>query len=439
MRQALYELLYVIGLLVYVPRGIWRMRLPHRGWRMRLGRYDPEVRRRLEGRRSIWIHAVSVGETLAAQPLIHGLGQAYPRHPLVLSAVTPSGFSVAAKGLDAKGVPIYFPLDLRGCVRRALDAIRPRILLLMESELWPTVIRLTKARGIPIAVVNGRISPRAFRRYRRVPRWSAGTLRDVDLFLMQSQEDADRITQLGAPSQAVRVVGNLKWEASSGTRPSPDALRSTAARLGLNGQEPLIVAGSTHRGEEDALLEAFQALRTSHSTLRLIIAPRHLERLDEIEALIRERGFTSARCSQAPSGAWEVGLVDTFGHLPTYYGLAHVVFVGGSLIPHGGQNPLEPASLGKPVLFGPSMHNFSTIVHQLLSRRAARQLSGRTELTPALQEFLSNGRAAHTMGHRAQELVEASRGTTRRILEALLPLFAVAEKMTEMDVEGRHG
>ena len=421
----LYELLYVIGLFLYLPKALWRRRLPHRGWRMRLGRYSHEVRRQLEGRESIWIHAVSVGEVLAAKPLVRAITQVYPQHPLVLSTVTPSGFTVASN--ESGVIPIYFPLDLRVCVRRALETLRPRILLLMESEFWPTVLCLTKAHGVPIVVVNGRISPRAFRRYRRAQRWLGGLWQHVDLFLMQSQEDADRLTQLGAPPHAVHVVGNLKWEASSGTRPSPEALATSAARMGLNGQERVIVAGSTHQGEEEALLQAFQRLRESHQAQRLIIAPRHLERLDDIEELVQRYRFTAVRFSrtgEGKEGGWEVGLVDTLGQLPQYYGLATVVFVGGSLIPHGGQNPLEPASLGKPIVFGPSMHNFSSIAEQLLAHQAARQLSGSADLTPALQELLSDSQAAQAMGRRAQALVERLGGTTQRILQALAPLLA---------------
>lgn len=424
MRHVLYQVLYAVSLVLYLPKALWRRRLPHRGWRMRLGRYGPGVRRQLGERQTLWLHAVSVGEMLAARPLAHALAQAHPLDALVLSTVTPGGFSVAAKTQVVGAIPIYVPLDLTVCVRRALDTLKPRMLFLMESELWPTLIRLTKAREIPIAVVNGRISDRAFRRYGLVKRAVQRMLRDVDLFLMQSQEDADRLLALGAPKGAVRVVGNLKWESSFETCPTEDVLRLAAARLGLGNGAPVIVGGSTHRGEEQMLLEAFEALRGAHRSLRLILAPRHLERLGEVEALIRQRGLTTTRLSQSPlPGDWTVGLVDTFGQLPVYYGLATVAFVGGSLIPHGGQNPLEPASVGKPVLFGPSMHNFARITHQLLAHRAARQLSSRNELNTALAELLADAQTARTMGRRAQELVESFRGTTQRILQALAPLL----------------
>ncbi len=431
-----YETLLLIGLLLYVPRALWRKRLPHRGWTMRLGRYPRSVSTTLHGRRPIWIHAVSVGEVLAVQPLLHALTSAAPREPLVLSTITSSGFEVAEKQLGERGVAIYFPLDFRVCVTHALDALHPRLLILVESELWPTMIRLANARGIPIAIVNGRISPRAFRRYRWVAPWVGSLLRQIDRFLMQGQPDADRIIQLGAPPAKVQVMGSLKWDASLGARPTSQTIQETAVRLGLNGQEIVLVAGSTHRGEEAALLDAFQTVRTSHPHARLIIAPRHLERLAEVEGLVRQAGLTSARLSHLPAATgaaqtgaaggagWDVGLVDTLGQLPRYYGLATVAFVGGSLIPHGGQNPIEAASLGKPILFGPFMHNFTEIAHQLTSHLAARQITDIQGLTPALQALLTHRAEAQAMGRRAQELTERSQGVVQRTVEALAPLLA---------------
>lgn len=423
MKQFLYELLYLIGLVLYLPKGFLKGRLPHRGWRMRLGSYSSDVRERLRGEDPLWVHAVSVGEAVAAQPLLRGLRYAYPQRPLVLSAVTSSGFSIAARAVKESGTTVYFPLDLRVCVRRALSAIHPRALLLMESELWPTVIHETQSRGIPIAVINGRISERAFGRYRMVRGWVRPMVRAVNLFLMQSREDADRIIALGARPETVRVVGNLKWEASFGARPDSATLRSAAEQIGLRGSESIIVAGSTHRGEEEALLRAYKCLN-KNGALRLILAPRHLERLDEVEGLIQQSGFRCGRFSDpALDKTWQVGLVDTFGHLPTYYGLASVVFIGGSLIPHGGQNPLEAASLGKPLAFGTSMYNFPVIAHQLLAHHAARQLGSDQELVSVFRELLKDRKTADAMGQRALELVESRKGATQRILKALKPLI----------------
>jgi len=424
----LYELLYVVGLLLYLPKAVWRRRLPHAGWTMRLGRYPATVVEALGGRRAIWVHAVSVGEVLAARPLLGALRHAATDEPMALSTITPSGFAMAERHVGDGGVVIYFPLDLRLCVARALEVLRPRLLLLMESELWPTAIRLAAARGVPVAVINGRLSPHSFARYRLALArpWVRSMLGQVALFLMQSQVDADRILQLGAAADRVRVVGSLKWDASLLARPDAETVRQLAGRLGLGGREVVLVAGSTHRGEERAVLGALQPLRDSHVEARAVIAPRHLERLDEVEQLAREAGFTVARLSQADgAGRWQVGLVDTWGQLPLYYGLASVVFIGGSLIPHGGQNPLEAASLGKPVVFGPSMYNFEAIAHQLLAHRAARQVGSGEELSRALAELSLDEAGAQAMGQRAQALTEQFQGATHRTLEALRPFLPI--------------
>ena len=418
----LYELTLAIGFLFYLPGAFCRRRLPHRGWAMRLGRYPAKVRRAIEGRRPVWLHAVSVGEAVAARPLARALIDADPARGLVLSTITPGGFAMATQVAGA--VPVYFPLDFRASVTRALDALRPGALLLVESEWWPTMLRLTRRRGVPIAVVNGRLSPRAFRRYRRARGWAARLLRDIDLFLMQSQGDADRAIELGAPPERLRVTGSLKWDASVGARPSPEAIREAAARLGLAPDDPapVIVAGSTHRGEEAAVLSAFRAVREASPRARLIIAPRHLERVAEVETEAREAGFDVVRAS-APAGGWDVAVVDRFGELARYYGLAHAVFIGGSLVPHGGQNPLEATSLGKPIVFGPFMHNFAEIAERLMEHGAARQLASVEELSPVLRLMCADTGGSRVMGARAQALTERSQGALARTLAALQPLL----------------
>lgn len=420
----LYEVLLLIGLILLLPKAVWRRRLPHAGWTMRLGRYPQAVRQALQGPSPVWVHAVSVGEVQAAVPLITAIRQRLPQRPVVLSTITPGGFQIASRALGDRGAVIYFPLDLRACVRRALDTIRPGALLLMESELWPTVIRTAHARGVPIAIVNGRVSGRTFQRTQFIRPLIAGMLRQVDLCLMQSQTDADRILQLGAPPDRVQVAGNLKWDASLAVRPAPQAIQEAAAQLGLNGHAPVLVAGSTHRGEERVILDAFRALRATHAGARLILAPRHVERVGEVEALARHDGLTTVRLSGSPSGSsWDVGIVDTFGQLASYYALATIVFIGGSLVPHGGQNPLEAASLGKPVIFGPFTHNFEAITHQLLAHHAARQLTGGECLQGLLKELLDHPEEAQAMGRRAQALTEQFRGAAQRAVEALAPLL----------------
>lgn len=420
----LYEILVVIGWLGYLPKALLKKRLPHRGWGMRLGCYSHELRKHLLDKQSIWVHTVSVGEVLSAVPLLRLLSEAFPQYPLVLSVVTPSGFTVASKQKIDRLTPIYFPLDLGFCIRRAFDCLHPKILLLMESELWPGIIRMAKKQETPIVLINGRISPRTFNRYRKVKRWVQGTLNRVDVFLMQSETDAQRLLEIAGVALPVHVAGNLKWDASFKSRPNASAIQQLKSRLGLTDQNIVIVAGSTHRGEEQALLHAFLALQKSLPQLRLIIAPRHLERLSEVEGWIRQEGLEPARLSSLGAQPWKVGLVDTMGELAHYYGLASLAFIGGSLIPHGGQNPLEAASLGKPILFGPFMHNFPDIAQQLLKHQAARQISSMEELFPTLQVLLSDPRRLQTMGQRAQILVEEQGGTALRILQHVTPFLA---------------
>ena len=420
----LYELLYSLGFCLYLPRALWRRRLPHAGWTMRLGRYPGRVVDPLRERRPVWVHAVSVGEVLAARPLLRALAEQRPNAPLILSTITPAGFSVASQQ-GAHVLPIYFPLDLRGCARRALDVLHPACVLLVESELWPTVLRAAASRGVPIAVVNGRLSPRTFARYRLVRPWLRGLFGRIKLFLMQSQADADRLLALGVPPDRVQVTGSLKWDASLSARPDPQVVQDTTVLLGLETDQPVIVAGSTHRGEEPLVLRAFQALRAAHPTARLIVAPRHLERLAEVEALLRQALARVVRVSAVRSGEpWDAALVDAFGELPRYYALASVVVIGGSFIPHGGQNPLEATSLGKPVVFGPSMHNFEAITHQLLAHHAARQAADERELAALFAELVERPEDARQMGRRAQELTERFQGATQRTMEALRPLIA---------------
>lgn len=422
----IYEILLFIGLLIYTPKALMRRRLPHRGWTMRLGRYPEAVRAKLARPGALWIHAVSVGEVMAAAPLITRLAQAYPDAPLVLSTVTPTGFEVATQVMGARGAAIFLPFDFRLTVGRAMKAIQPRALLLVESELWPMLIRAAKSRGIPVVVLNGRVSERAHRRYLKVKRWLAACVRIIDACFMQTEQDAQRLIAMGAPRQRVRVLGSLKWDASLAGRPSQAAIQALRERLGIRREELVIVAGSTHRGEESAVVQAVQEIRQRRAGVRLVLAPRHPERAGEVERLASQSGLVTQALThmpQAGAAPWDVLIIDTLGQLPGFYGLASAVFVGGSLIPHGGQNPLEPASLGKPVIVGPFMDNFSAIMERLRAHQAVRQISTPGELASALREMLTEELEAQQMGRRAQELIEESAGCTQRTVDALAPFL----------------
>jgi 3-deoxy-D-manno-octulosonic-acid transferase len=390
-----------------------------RGLAERLGGVAPWS----EARAPLWLHAVSVGEVMAAAPLARELRARHPELPLLASTVTETGRGVAEQRLPASRF-VFFPLDFGWLVERMLERLRPRLVLLTETELWPNFLRACARREIPVVVVNGRISPRSFPRYRLVRRWFGRVLQDVRLFCMQSEADAERILGLGALADRVRVVGNLKYDLPALAQvPDVGAIRHS---LGLAPDEPLIVGGSTHRGEEELLLGAFARLRQVRPEACLLLAPRHPERLDEVERLVRQAGLAVVRRSQLPPeprGGAPVILLDTMGELALLYAAAAVVFIGGSLIPHGGQNILEPAAHARPVLHGPYMGNFAEMRDLFQAAGAAIQVEDGPALDRQLELLVRDPARAERMGKAGQGILEAHRGATRRtadLLDALL-------------------
>jgi 3-deoxy-D-manno-octulosonic-acid transferase len=406
------------GLPIFAAQALLRGKY-RRGLRQRLGRVPVWA----GPGRPLWLHAVSVGEVMAATPLARELLARRPDLPLLVSTVTDTGRAVAEQRLPA-GRFVFFPLDFGWAVGRALDRLQPRLVLLTETELWPNFLAACAGRGIPVAVINGRISPRSFPRYRRVRRWFGRVLSDVRLFCMQTAQDAERILLLGAPADRVRVVGNLKYDlAAPGATSDVAAVR---ARLRLPPDRRLIAGGSTHRGEEEILLEAFRNLSRSRRDLCLLLAPRHPERLEEVERLVRRLGLSWVRRSELPAKPLDgvsVILLDTMGELALLYAAAAVVFIGGSLIPHGGQNMLEPAAVGRPVLHGPHMGNFAEMRDLFREAGAAMQVDGAAALLEKLAMLLDDPALAERMGRAGRQIVETHRGATRRtadLVEALL-------------------
>jgi 3-deoxy-D-manno-octulosonic-acid transferase len=390
-----------------------------RGLAERFGRPQP-----WEGSATpLWLHAVSVGEAMAAAPLARELARRRPDVPLLVSTTTETGRAVAEQRLPASRF-VFFPVDLAWIVRPTLARLRPRAVLLTETELWPNFLTACAAQAVPCVLINGRISPRSFPRYRLVRPYFRTVLRHMRLFCMQSQADADRILALGAPPDRVVVTGNLKYDLPTlGQGENREDLRG---RLGLDPACRLIVAGSTHRGEEEAVLEAFQGVAADRRSLALLLAPRHPERLEEVERLVLRRGLGCVRRSRLP-GAGPVSngviLLDTMGELATLYGAATVVFIGGSLIPHGGQNLLEPAAWGRPVIHGPHMGNFAEMRERFLAAGAAVEIPDGAGLTRALGDLVDDPGKADRMGAAGRGIVEANRGATARtadLVEGLL-------------------
>ncbi len=400
--------------------------------RERLGWLSDELKS--DSRPAIWLHAVSVGETLAARPLITALRARFPQHRLIISTTTVTGQSVARSSVAEAGGFCYFPFDWGFTVRRALDAIRPQIVILMESELWLNFLSECEERKIPVIVANGRISDRSFARSRKFGFFVRHLYGQVARFAMQSQVDAERAIELGAPADRVIVSGNLKYDLGDSGESQKNAetarlLDETFALI----SEPLVVAGSTTGGEEEIVLAAFEQLRKERNfaRVRLLLAPRHPERFELVARLLASSQIDCARRSAPGAEARTAGviLLDSVGELAALYRFASVVFVGGSIAPKGGHNLLEPALYAKPIVVGPHMENFREIAREFLRRDALVQLRGADDhdLTVALRDawasLLSDQARATTLGANARKAVDDNRGATERtvsIVSALL-------------------
>ncbi len=421
----LYSFCLALGFVLALPWFLWKGRATgkyFRTFRERMGRLP--VYLNVDGDRSIWVHAVSVGEVNAIRPLIPALKERFPRHRVFLSTTTMTGNAVAQKSVrDVDGL-FYAPFDLPGPVRKALATLNPALLLLVETEIWPNLIHEAHARGTRVALVNGRISPRSFSRYRLVKRWLSRVLAEVDLFLMQGEPHAERIREMGAPPERVEVTGNLKFDAAQTGR-APFSL----ARIITTGlrRRPLWVAGSTVTGEDQLVLHAFHKVRERVPEAMLVIAPRHPERFPEVPALVEAAGFRSRRRSELDRQAWAPGdvvVLDTLGELAQVYLFATVVFVGGSLVPSGGHNILEPAGAGKPVIVGPHMENFREIERKFLDEEALVQVADADALGRAVADLLTDEPRRKALGAKARELVERNRGALMGTLDRLHGLGA---------------
>ncbi|MCI0567041.1 MAG: 3-deoxy-D-manno-octulosonic acid transferase [Acidobacteria bacterium] len=383
------------------------------GWKERLGlvpRLPDSAAPRL------WIHAVSVGEVQLARQLLAELSSRRPEVEVLLSSTTAAGRRLAAGAKLPKTRICALPLDLSSLTRRALLRTRPNLLILMETEIWPNLIRQCAAQGIPVLIANGRISSRSFPRYRLLGAFLGRTLASVDRFLMQSEGDAGRIRALGAPADRMEVTGNLKWDL-----PAPEQSAASIRReLGLPPEAPVFVAGSTFEGEESVVLDAWDALRREFPSLCLVLAPRHPRRFQRVSELLTSRGIPHARQSRPTGNTCEVLLLDTLGDLRRAYGAATLCFVGGSLVSRGGQNLLEPAAAGRPVLFGPRTENFADASRALLDAGAGFRIDSASALLPAAIRLLRDPEGREAAGRRGAALVAANRGATRKTAERIL-------------------
>lgn len=458
MRYALYTATLAAALVGYLPAALWRRSaqgVPLH-LRARLGFGTPRL-----GGPTAWVHAVSVGEAIAASALVKGLRGMYPELPVVMTTVTETGARIVRERFAGVATHRFFPIDLPGAAQRVIEAIDPAFLVCMETELWPNTLRAAARRKVPVMIANGRLSDRSFRRYRLVRSLLGPVLNDVRVFAMQSQEDARRIIALGAAPERVFVTGNVKNE------PLPDpagALELWGRLLGLRAGQQVWVAGSTHRGEEEAVLDAHEAVRAEFPDLVLVLAPRHPERVPEVLDLVAGRGWSAVRRSAlrraraaspartegglpqvpgAPSVARTASrsasdikpaqislpevpeaapgppiiVLDTVGELAQLYAVADVVFMGGSLVPAGGHNMLEPAIRRKPVLTGPHTMNFREAVALLVDSGGGIVVHTAAELAAELRRLLADPELRAKLGALACEAVASRHGAVQATLE----------------------
>ena len=421
-----YSLILAAGALLASPYWLYkglRERKYLGNFRQRLGWHLPAVD---SSRRPLWIHAVSVGEVLAAKPLFLALRKNCPHLPVIVSTVTITGHALARKTLSEADAIVYFPFDFSFSVRRFLRHIRPLAVLLLETELWPNFLRLCRKTHTPVLLANGRISDKSFRRYQRIRKITTRMLADVNLLCVQTPEDGERFLALGAGAEKTHVSGNLKFDSPLPTAESESHWLGTVRdALGITPQTPVVVIGSSMKGEESVFLDALRAVRESLPETRFILAPRHPERFDEVADLIRRYSIPFLRRTKigtdSNTGA-PLLLLDTIGELRSTYVLASIAVIGGSFLPFGGHNPLEPAACGKAIIFGPHMSNFRDLAGIFLKAHAARQATPET-LPSALLALLQDDAARRAMGERALSAIRVNQGATAKTLELIRPFI----------------
>jgi len=385
----------------------------------------------LDGDESIWVHAVSVGEVLSARPLISELHARYPRLRVFLSTTTLTGQQLARRSVSDVDAVFYFPFDWTFTARRTLNVVKPRLFVMVETEIWPNLLRECRRRHIKTAMVNGRISYRSYPRYRMIRPFIKRVLADIDRFCVQGEETARRLIELGADPARVTVTGSLKFE-SVDVSPTPGRGRDRVLRFfRISPNRPVIIAGSTLKGEEEPVIRAFNRVRTTGTNALLIIAARHPERFDEVERICRHEGLSTVRRSELPIDAEpraDAVVLDTIGELAQIYQVATVVFIGGSLVPAGGHNILEPARYGKPIVFGPHMQNFGEIAETFVANGAAIQVRSEGEFEDTIVSLIGDPVRRARVGAAARALVESNQGAGDRTLAVIGDLLPSAER-----------
>ncbi|MEZ5276164.1 MAG: 3-deoxy-D-manno-octulosonic acid transferase [Opitutaceae bacterium] len=427
--RVVYQLLFAVLLLIASPflilkmlkRGQWR-----KGFGQRLGFHDRELKGQWADREVIWINAVSMGEVNLAIQIIARLRTRLPGLKIVISTTTTTGMAELRKKLPQDVIPIYYPIDLRSAVRRTMADLRPRAIILIEADFWPNLLWEAREANIPVLLVNALILERAARRYRRVEFLFRPLFASFDRIFCADVSDSQRLSSLGFRSEAIHVVGHPKFDTAAEPDHCELDVRALLDGIGLSRNAAVILGGSTHAGEERLLAQTFLSLRQRHPDLFLILVPRHIERVNEVARELKPMGLRILKRTELPetppdiSGSPHCLIVNTIGELRRFYGEADIVFVGESFIEGGGQNPIEPAVLGKAILTGPRMETFKSILPHFLKEDALIQVSTMDELEPAISSLLDFPGERLAMGQRAREVANAGRGALDRTVDGII-------------------
>jgi 3-deoxy-D-manno-octulosonic-acid transferase len=428
MIRLIYNLLFPLALLVFLPGYVVKM-LRRGNYRnkfgQRLGLYDRTTVAAFAGERRTWLHAVSVGEVMIALKLAARMKTREPNLRIALTVTTTTGFALASRQAPGWIEVLYTPLDFWPVMRHAFDVIRPRRVVLVEAEVWPNLTALAQQRNIPIALVNARLSPRSERRFRRF-RWFVGPyFQKLDLICVPEAEDVGRWESLGVKSDRIERVGSIKFDPAD-ARPCPETPRAILQTLGVEPNRPILLAGSTHPGEEEILAKVFLELRREFPGLFLLVAPRHVERTREIAAQLRNFGLSSVRRSEAAPGSTpDCLLLNTTGELRDWYCVGTIVFIGKSLTARGGQNPVEAIVADCPVVFGPHMENFAALARDLVIAGGAIQAPDAAALPGIFAGLLRDERERQSLVHQARNVLQQHQGATDRTAELLKDLASI--------------
>ena len=422
----LYNLLFPVVFVCMLPKFISRM-LKRGGYgqhfEQRLGHFGAHTKARLRQERRVWVHAVSVGEIYVALRFIKAYREAHPGTHFALSTTTSTGYAIGRKEIDSRDVLFYFPVDLPVIIRKVLRIVNPLRIVLMEGEFWPNLIRLADKEGIPVSLVNGRMSKSSYRGYRKLRSLTADVLRRIDPICVQGDIDAQRLIGIGAPPDNIHTMGTVKFDVAQ-RDPAGEAIAQEVMRKTRVPEDVVVLlGGSTWPGEEAVLCELYKTLRQDHPNLFLVIVPRHVERAGEVVQTLEEHGLSYVRRSQIgdvkDDRRPDILLVDTTGELRNFYSVAHIIFVGKSLARHGGQNPIEPAMYGKAVIVGPNMENFPDVMAEFMRNDAIVQVEDRNALEQTLAQLIGNPAERNELGLRAARTVEQNRGVIGRTVELL--------------------